>query len=170
MACPSFPPHTEILLMIASIASSLTLALFAATEPTGDPLFDVHKHLVHSWAYGKAYDVNLSDDDIQKTPAWKQDDENPPLSARRAVRLATKMKDSLGKDAKQLEFGGLALEQFSGRWYWTVRFAGDPENDRMMAPHLFLVVLMDGTVPKPESRDAPEEGGPIEDEDSPISK
>jgi hypothetical protein len=38
-----------------------------------------------------------------------------------------------------------------------------------MFPHLFLVVFMDGTVPKPGVGDAPEEGGLII-EDSPNSR
>jgi hypothetical protein len=86
---------------------------------------------------------------IAKTPEWKEDAENPPISVREAMKLADALKDRLVKDGEHYQWKreSTSLVQWDGRWCWVVEYfqhydvslAGCPGNLR-------LVVLMDGTV------------------------
>ena len=111
---------------------------------------------------GNKYTVSLNHAAIQKTPDWSGDEENPPISARKAAKLATEMKDSLAKGTKasNWKLSSLSLMKIEGKWLWTATFTpGDEELlDELRHstdfqddfPQLTLPVLMDGTVIKPE--------------------
>ena len=89
---------------------------------------------------------------LEKSPSWGVDADNPPLPARKALKLADEMKDSLVKDKDGYRWAlrSLSLKQMDDeKWIWLVEYwlagtyAGVP-------PTLTLAVLMDGTVVKPE--------------------
>jgi hypothetical protein len=115
---------------------------------------------VFSYAFSKQYSVTVSSDALENSPSWKDDAENPPLSAKKAIKLATEMKDSLVKDSKDFKWSleSTSLRPASGdKWYWLVsyeaRFQGAGSTG---VPHnLRLIVLMDGKVIKPEVRKYP---------------
>jgi hypothetical protein len=97
----------------------------------------------------------VSDEQLLKSPAWKNDAPNPPFSAKAAIRLATDLKQKLVKDSKtytwRFESAKLCRDQYADRWYWTIQFE---TRFRPGAPpdainELDLVVLMDGTVIQP---------------------
>ena len=119
-------------------------------------------------AFGKKYIVTVTDAAIQKTPDWDDDAENPPVSAKKALKLATAMKDSLVKDSDKFkwEMRSLSLMEIEGKWLWTATFlamkqgalsepvpVSEGEED---LNHLSLAVLMDGTVIKPVIEDIQE--------------
>jgi hypothetical protein len=110
-----------------------------------------------SYTSGKQYVVEVSREALEKSPAWKDDDENPPLSARRAIRLANAMKGSLVKDSDDYkwQFETAALTSDSGKWYWVIRYEAHFQRGVSSGPRAFLriVVLMDGTVIKPVIHD-----------------
>ena len=111
---------------------------------------------------GNKYTVSLNHETIQKTPDWADDQENPPISARKAAKLATEMKDSLAKGTKasNWKLDSLSLMKIEGKWLWTATFT--PRDEELLAelkhatdsqdgfPQLTLPVLMDGTVIKPK--------------------
>jgi len=113
----------------------------------------------YSYAFAKQYMSVVTDDALEKSPAWKKDEPNPPISARRAIELADQMKASLDEHVKDFEwqFRSASLEsaasfsKIKDRWYWQVYYeclytkgtsTGIPNNLR-------LFILMDGTVIKP---------------------
>jgi hypothetical protein len=105
--------------------------------------------------------VRITSEALRKSPSWKLDTPNPPLSAKGAIDLANTLKSSLVSDTEdykwELKSASLTLDN-SGKWYWLVYYeATRPEKGfiRGMSPHLMLVVLMDGTVIKPEIGDMP---------------
>lgn len=114
---------------------------------------------LYSYAFSKQYIVSISDEALEKSPPWKEDAENPPLSARKAIKLANEMKDSLVKDSKRykwvLQFASL-YPTGEGKWYWLVHYDAEFQGGSTGIPnHLQLVVLMDGTVITPLVKDYP---------------
>jgi hypothetical protein len=96
----------------------------------------------------------LTDADLNKTPSWDKSAENPPVSARAAVKLATGVKDSLVKDSphSKWRFRCLHLEYkdlpaVGRKWYWRIRFEEwiDRELPTPIAPMVEVIVLMNGT-------------------------
>jgi hypothetical protein len=81
---------------------------------------------------------------LAATPKWKDDEENPPLSARKAIIAARKIIAKLtpyGKDAT-LCSPVLKLRESNGHWFWVVYFSAD--DFRQFRSTFPVVVLMDG--------------------------
>lgn len=110
-----------------------------------------------SYAFSKKYNVSVTSDALEKSPTWKEDDENPPLPARKAIRLANEMKDSLVTDSKDFKWKlqNASLQPAdAGKWYWLVHYDAEFQGGSTGRPdNLRLVVLMDGTVIKPVIKD-----------------
>ena len=105
-----------------------------------------------SYAFGKRYEVTFTFEALDKTPKWGEDDENPPLSARKALKAANKMKDSLVKDAKGFKWRLVSLDLTPAdgeRWYWIAHYKALTQKGTGRPPSLKLVVLMDGRAVKP---------------------
>jgi len=114
-----------------------------------------------SYAEGKQFYVGISNEDLLKTPAWKDHEENPPLSARKAINLATELQKTFVKDSKghKWEFVTADLYPDSNvdRWYWEVTFMAyvRPREPTLRKENLIVIVLMDVKVLKPEVRPYP---------------
>jgi len=110
-----------------------------------------------SYAFSKQYVVTISDEALAKSPEWKDEAENPPFAARKAIKLANEMKDSLVKDSEDFkwELRSASLEPAGGgRWYWQIDYVASHRLGSTGIPnHLRLVVLMDGKVIKPAVKD-----------------
>ncbi|WP_254507973.1 hypothetical protein [Anatilimnocola floriformis] len=112
-----------------------------------------------SYAFSKVYLVTISAEDVERSPAWSDDAENPPISARKALQLALAMKNSLVKDQDNFKWQLKSAEltptfDRPGKWYWLVTYEAIFQGGSTgMPPHLRLVVLMDGTVIKPVIKD-----------------
>ena len=111
----------------------------------------------YSYAFGKQYGFAVTDDDLKKCPAWEKDAENPPLSAKKAIEAATKMKDSLVKDTKDFKwtFVSATLQPVSdSKWVWMVHFDAVYRGPSSGIPnHLRIVVHMNGTAVQPQVRE-----------------
>ena len=111
---------------------------------------------IYSYAFSKQYVVRVSNEALKESPSWKDDAENPPLSAKKAIKLANDMKDSLVKDGKSFKWilESASLKPARGdRWYWLLNYEVEFEGAHVGPPqNLRLIVLMDGTVIKPEVR------------------
>src|SRR5262249_52766416 len=90
---------------------------------------------------------------VDKAPVWKGDADSPPVSARKAMELADRLRGRLVKDT-DLKWirGSVALEDAGrGQWFWVVSYTSFPGSGFTgFHPPLRLVVLMDGTVVQPE--------------------
>lgn len=132
--------------------SICTAALLVLSLPCAEPAARVK---LHSHALGKCYSVTITEEALKNAPAWKEDAENPPVSPRSALKLATEVKDKVASDNKdwKWQFESASLKHLEGdRWYWLVSFEARPKGDVSIAgvaPNLRLVVLMDGTAIKP---------------------
>jgi hypothetical protein len=146
--------------------SSVCFAPFIAVAFLGQALPDeAEVAAFFGQAFGKEYAITMSYGAIRKTPDWTDDAENPPISAKKAAKLATAIKDSLAKDNKEpkWELTSLSLLKFEGKWVWLATFT--PENEVPLFeprqatdlhdnfPQLTLPVLMDGTVLRPKFKE-----------------
>lgn len=89
---------------------------------------------------------------LAATPNWDENDENPPLSARKAVAAARKLMDDLQPYGEDTELTSPVLklrDDSGGHWFWVVYFSA---NDfRQFLSTFPVVVLMDGTVVEPHT-------------------
>jgi len=110
-----------------------------------------------SYADGKQFSVDVWPEDVTKAPQWKADDENPPLSARKALKLANAVREQLVQDDDDWKWIMKSVQLTptdnpKGGWFWLVCYEAQllKGSSSGIAPNLRLAVLMDGTVPKPD--------------------
>ncbi len=118
---------------------------------------------------GKHYSTPITEAMVKKTPAWKADAENPPVSARKAMALAEKYVDQKFKldkaNAEKWErgFESISLVEHGDHWFWHVHYEWYPtqEEPGENVPYAYVVVLMDGTVvPLEVEKPQPTKGPP----------
>jgi len=112
----------------------------------------------YRYAFSKQYIVSISREAMERTPSWKADAENPPVSARTAMKLANGMKDTLVKDSEDFKWTLKATSlqpAGNGKWYWLVHYDAEFPGSTGIPNHLRLVVLMDGTAIQPVVKDDP---------------
>jgi hypothetical protein len=112
----------------------------------------------YSHVFGKQFQVIVPYAALDKAPKWTEADENPPLSAKKALKAANKMKDSLVKDNDKFKWSlhSLALTPARGdRWYWMAEYRAHVRRGGSSGPprSLRLVVLMDGKAIQPKVSD-----------------
>jgi hypothetical protein len=102
------------------------------------------------------FGVTIRDADIAKAPHWNADAENPPLSPRKALKLANVVKERLVKNDESYKWHlhSIQLTPTDERqedWFWMVWYEATylKGDSRGLSPNLRLAVLMDGTVPEP---------------------
>ena len=107
-----------------------------------------------SYALRHDYDTTIPDDELEKTPRWKEADENPPVSARKAMRLANALADKLEPDTDDFkrELESLALCAHDGKWYWRAEYEWHviKGGSTGILPNLTIIVLMNGAVVQPK--------------------
>jgi hypothetical protein len=54
-----------------------------------------------SYAEGKKFKIDIVPKDVDRAPKWKEDEDNPPLSARKALKLANAVKERLVTEDEQ---------------------------------------------------------------------
>ena len=119
----------------------VTLALFAAQVET---TFTVEYN-------GSKYEFHISDQDLQATPAWLPNQDNPPLSARRAIDIATKQLASLLPDGKDWRLHEVTLRSIDNHWVYLVQFLEPLRNagGQQLSSGFEIVVLMNGVAVMP---------------------
>jgi hypothetical protein len=101
---------------------------------------------------GKTYQFRISDEDLQKTPVWQPGQENPPLSARRAINLATQQITSLLPNGKNWRVYAVTLRPIEDRWIYLVDFLEPLRNDgvaQQLSAGFQTVILMNGIAVTP---------------------
>lgn len=115
-----------------------------ATPALGGEEFDFRFEVL-----GKRYQVSASKETLKNSIWDTQTEENPPVSARKAKKLADKVRESIAKDDddRKWKLSSLDLHPFGEKWVWLVSYQafsnGHPRKERIV-----VVVLMDGTVVK----------------------
>jgi hypothetical protein len=115
-------------------------------------------------AFGRRYEVEVTQASMDAAPTWDRHRANPPLSANEAMIRADQVRLRLIRQKKlrdQIEIDGswqlvaaelTPFDDNAGQWYWLVHF--EYEMARSGSPNeLRLIVLMDGTVPEPSVSD-----------------
>jgi len=101
---------------------------------------------------GKKYEYHISEQELQRTPAWAPNQENPPLSARRAIDSASKQLAMLLPNGKDWRLYEVTLRQIENRWVYLVTFLEPLRADaagQQLSSGFQVVVLMDGTAVMP---------------------
>src|SRR5262252_2541116 len=96
---------------------------------------------------GKKYEFHITDADLQKTPAWPASQENPPLSPRRAIDIASKYLATLLPNGKDWRLDRVSLKPIGDRWIYLVEFLEPLRGDgqaRQTASGFQVVVLLNG--------------------------
>ena len=102
---------------------------------------------------GKKYEFRIAEQDLQKTPAWPPAQENPPLSARRAMDIASKKLATLLPNGKDWRLYAVTLRPMENRWFYLVEFLEPLRGDgagQQLSTGFQVVVLMDGTAVTPK--------------------
>src|SRR5262245_57602330 len=77
----------------------------------------------------KEFHFAVAHEAAKRSPKWDDDMENPPLSARKAISAATKLKNRLVQDSKQMrwEFESATLIPIAGnQWIWMIKYEAHP--------------------------------------------
>lgn len=124
--------------------------------------------IAYSRVGGKDYAAIITKKALSRSPEWRQEDENPPISARKAMKLAAKKKDLFfGDESKEWRFESVSLTKLWENWYWVARY--QPRAPSKARQELRIVVLMDGTVIQPTLADGTERNR-LYDEDKAFIK
>jgi hypothetical protein len=100
-----------------------------------------------SYYAGNRYDFRLTRQKLSNTPAWLEDDPNPPLSPRAAQNAALTYLNTLFDNASAWRLEEIKLIPVSERWVYVVSFTPPlPRNcqDCLTTP-FSVVVTMDGS-------------------------
>lgn len=113
-----------------------------------------------SYSFGKVVESRITQAAISRAPKWKDTEENPPISARRALEVAKKERDRidllLKYDRKvwSWKLEAISLKPFEGGgWYWLIQFEQTGPDIAGGVPFLHIPVLMDGRPAVSEVRD-----------------
>lgn len=109
-------------------------------------------------AFGKEYVVSIPMRQFKRSPKWRPKDDNPPLSARRAMEIAECQlsKHVAVPEDYRTELKELVLRKGPyGRWFWEVNyvFYVTSGGSSGMPPSIYVSVLMDGSVGELEVSD-----------------
>ena len=99
-----------------------------------------------SYHNDKRYDFRITPEQLAKTPAWLEDQPNPPLPARRALAIAVAYLGNLFVDADEWRRSAIALVPVGDRWVYSIEFTEPPRSgcaDCLSTPFR-VVVMMDG--------------------------
>jgi hypothetical protein len=145
--------HDETKMDCLAAILSFALVLGYPPAPEDEVAEKTYVAQFPSYVFGKLYVSRIPGEVLEKAPDWQDDQENPPLSARKALKLAASMRDSVVKEpSAKLEMFGTTLLQIGKKWAWLVRFSpdGQMQGDIPPADQLTIIVLMDGTAIEPK--------------------
>jgi hypothetical protein len=101
---------------------------------------------------GKKYEFHIPDQDLQKAPDWPATQQNPPLSARRAIEVARDEISMLLPNGKDWRLYEVTLRPIDDHWIYLVQFleplSGDGKGQQLSSGFQ-VVVLMNGVAVMP---------------------
>ena len=135
------------------VVASLVVALAISRMTTDRTLTITVPNSFYTWS--------VSESQIDKSPAWKKNADNPPVSARRAVLLSKEIIEKLNESSKQNSIGSWRLESMSliridkdllypdadVKWCYLLEFFGVNIPRHFGPPYRFsAIILMDETI------------------------
>ena len=121
------------------------LAVMALLAAQGETTFTVEYNSTR-------YEYHITDQDLQATPAWPAGQDNPPLSARTAIDIATKQLATLLPDGKDWRLYEVTLRPIEERWVYLVQFLEPLRGNgggQQLSSGFEVVVLMNGVAVMP---------------------
>lgn len=119
---------------------------------------------------GTFYTVKFSDADIPRSPSWNPErDENPPLSARKAVEVARQTLEQCMSEPAKWNLESVKIERLLGisKWLYHVVFECPPARCPNERSGFFRIyVKLDGTAFTPKPGSLPTEK--LDTSDTPI--
>jgi hypothetical protein len=99
-----------------------------------------------SYRGGMRYDFRITLEQLANTPAWLEDQPNPPLTARRAQTIAVAYLGQLFADSDKWTRNSIALVPVHDRWVYVIEFTEPPpaECPDCISTPFRVVVMMDG--------------------------
>jgi hypothetical protein len=99
-----------------------------------------------SYYSGTRYDFRITREQLSSTPAWLEDDLNPPLAPRTAKNVAVSYLGTLFDNASAWSVNEIKLVPVSERWVYVVSFTPPRPSayQGWMAVPFSVVVTMDG--------------------------
>jgi hypothetical protein len=99
-----------------------------------------------SYYSGTRYDFRITREQLSSTPAWLEDDLNPPLAPRTAKNVAVSYLGTLFDNASAWSVNEIKLVPVSERWVYVVSFTPPRPRDHpdWMTEPFSVVVTMDG--------------------------
>lgn len=123
----------------------------------GNPPSMPVKEKVYSLLDDARYFVTtISSEMLRRSPPWRANEANPPLSARKALVVAEREKarlisPSADRDTVWSLQGMSLVPRADDRWYWVIEYWGAPGGALGGSPSVLnVVVLMDGTLVQPK--------------------
>ena len=109
----------------------------------------------------KRYIYRIPNDLVNRSPAWLSGEQNPPVPARKAIRLANEFANRalIGSPKEERKYSELNLTPTGqkDKWLWIAVYRWYPiVGGTGPLPWAFAIILMDGTVVKPEIIDDPQ--------------
>ena len=98
------------------------------------------------------YEYHITDQELQATPAWPAGQDNPPLSARSAIDIASKELAELLPDGKDWRLYEVTLRPIEDRWVYLVQFLEPLRGNgggQQLSSGFEVVVLMNGVAVMP---------------------
>jgi hypothetical protein len=102
---------------------------------------------------GKKYDFRVTEQDLKLAPTWQPNQENPPLSPRRAIESASKQLATLLPNGKDWRLYQITLKPVENYWIYLVEFlepAASGTTGRQTSAGFQIIVLMNGVAVVPK--------------------
>lgn len=96
---------------------------------------------------GKQFEFTVTTRLLENCPEWLSEQENPPLSARRALAIASDYLPRLVTNAEAWKAGDIRLRPVRDKWVYVVEFS---ERREGVKTPFSIVVLMNGEVVEPK--------------------
>jgi hypothetical protein len=149
---------TQLLLVVTWACIALTFAYhrFAPKSYEGATQ-DIAGYTFTDYGLEDRFETTITDEILARAPAWPPADANPPVSARNALAIANRVRQTRLVDKNNWKWGLqsvslLPLDGKSNKWCWSILFSAFPEEGGMSGtpPEFTVIVLMDGTTIEPE--------------------
>jgi hypothetical protein len=128
-----------------SIIGSLLLTVPMLRPARSAPEQPLAVHLTN-WYDNAWHDVIVTEAEIKKTPQWPEEEENPPLSVRKAMSIGIAHVANTFKDGEYWEFISIGLRQnnLKTHWFYVVDFIAPSKDVEKPIFPFHTIVLMNG--------------------------
>jgi hypothetical protein len=144
--------------LIGCVAVGTAYCVAGEYQP-GEPFDGGRSYTTHLPGEPDELVADVRVEDLEQAPPWRLEDENPPLSARDALKLAIAERDRLEAVQPEQNRCKWWLEPVQlhpagqNRWYWVVTYCGFPPGVDGGRPYeLVIPVLMDGRTIAPRKK------------------